>query len=231
MSKSDSWETALLLLLFNNTNVANVGDATGLRGSIVAGSLYLSLHSSDPGEAGDQTTNEVGYTGYARIPVARSGAGFLVAGNQVTLAALAQFGQRTDVGSTEVLYFGLGTSLAGAGFLLYSGPLVGTNTTLPGTGIASSDLITVPGSVYAVNDRLVFFAAGEGTLPAGIAQGTPYFVKTAPGGGTYTLSATQGGATLDITADGGFFVVRLSVITISQNSIPQLSTGTKILED
>lgn len=231
MSKSNAWENALLLLLFNNTNVANVGDATGLRGSSTVGNLYVSLHTADPGEAGDQTTNEISYTGYARVAIARTSGGFTVTGNQASLTAAVQFGQRSDVGSTEALYFGIGTASSGAGVLLYSGPLVGTNTTLPGTGIASSDTITVPGSTYSVNDRLVFFQAGEGTLPAGITQGTAYFVKTAPGGGAYTLSATQGGATLDITADGSFFVVRLSTITVSQNSIPQLNTGTKVIED
>ena len=92
MSKSDSWENGLLLLLFNNTNVANVGDATGLRGSTTAGSLYLSLHTSDPGDAGTQTTNEVdtgAYAGYARVAVARaSGAGgFTVTANSVSPAS------------------------------------------------------------------------------------------------------------------------------------------------
>ena len=55
MSKADSWENSLLQLLFNNVNVANVGDATGLRGSSTAGSLYVSLHTADPGETGAQT--------------------------------------------------------------------------------------------------------------------------------------------------------------------------------
>ncbi len=31
MSKTNTFESDLLLLLFNNTNIANVGDATGLR--------------------------------------------------------------------------------------------------------------------------------------------------------------------------------------------------------
>ena len=33
MSKGNTFENDLLLLLFNNTNIANLGDATGLRGS------------------------------------------------------------------------------------------------------------------------------------------------------------------------------------------------------
>lgn len=75
MSKSDAWESALMLLLFNNTNAANIGDATGLRGSTVAGQLFLALHTADPGEAGTQSTNEVGtgaYTGYARVGLNRA---------------------------------------------------------------------------------------------------------------------------------------------------------------
>jgi hypothetical protein len=53
---------AFLLLLLNNTDWANVGDAGGLQNSVTAGSFYLSLHTSSPGEGGDQTTNEIAYT-------------------------------------------------------------------------------------------------------------------------------------------------------------------------
>ena len=120
MSKSNSWENSLLLLLFNNTNVSNVGDATGLRGSSTAGSLYLSLHTADPGEAGDQTTNETSYTSYARVAVARSGAGFTVTGNSVSPAANVDFPACTG-GSATITHFGIGTASSGAGVLLYSG--------------------------------------------------------------------------------------------------------------
>lgn len=119
--KSDSWENALMLLLFNNTNAANIGDATGLRGSSTAGSLYLSLHTADPTEAGDQTTNEIAYTGYARQAVARSGAGFTVTGNSVSLAADQSFGLMTAGAGGTATFFGIGTALSGAGVLLYGG--------------------------------------------------------------------------------------------------------------
>lgn len=120
MSKTNSWENGLLLLLFNNTNFANVGDATGLRGSSTAGSFYVSLHTADPGEAGDQTTNETAYTSYARVAVARSGAGFTVSGNSVSPAANVDFPACT--GSTATItHFGIGTDSSGAGVLLYKG--------------------------------------------------------------------------------------------------------------
>lgn len=122
MSKTNSWENGLLLLLFNNTNFANVGDATGLRGSTTAGSLYFSLHTADPGEAGDQTTNEVTYTSYARVAVARSGAGFTVSGNAASVAANVTFPAGTG-GSGTATNWGLGTASSGAGVLLYKGAI------------------------------------------------------------------------------------------------------------
>lgn len=54
--------TAFLLLYFNNTDWANVGDAGGLQNSATAGSVFLSLHTSSPAEAGNQSTNEISYT-------------------------------------------------------------------------------------------------------------------------------------------------------------------------
>jgi hypothetical protein len=120
--KTNSWENALLALLFNNTDAANIGDATGLRGSSVAGSLYVSLHTSDPGEAGDQTTNEAAYTSYARVAVARSGAGWTVSGNLATNAGAVTFPTATG-GSATCTHVGIGTASSGAGVLLYKGPL------------------------------------------------------------------------------------------------------------
>lgn len=132
MSKSNSWENGLLLLLFNNTNFANVGDATGLRGSSAAGSLYVGLHTADPGEAGDQTTNEITYTSYARVAVARSGAGFTVSGNAVQFAATVSFPAGTG-GSGTATHWSLGTSASGAGVLLYKGAI--TPNIVCGSGV------------------------------------------------------------------------------------------------
>lgn len=121
MSKSNACENSLLLLIFNNTDFATIGDAGGLQNSAAAGSLYLSLHTSDPGEAGSQTTNEIAYTGYARVAVARSSAGFTVSGNAVTLTANADFPEMTAGAGGTVTHFGVGTASSGAGVLLYSG--------------------------------------------------------------------------------------------------------------
>lgn len=132
MSKTNTWENDLLLLMFNNTNSSLHGDATGLRGSSTAGSYYFSLHTADPGEAGDQTTNEIGYTSYARVAVARSGAGFTVTGNAVATAAAVTFPAGTG-GSGTATHFGIGCSSSGAGKLLYKGAL--TPNVVCGSGV------------------------------------------------------------------------------------------------
>lgn len=122
MSKTNGYENSLLLLVFNNTNIASVGDGTGLRGSSTAGSLYVSLHTGDPGEAGDQTTNECAYTSYARVAVARSGAGWTVTADSVSPAAAISFPAATG-GTETATHFGVGTDSSGAGVLLYKGSI------------------------------------------------------------------------------------------------------------
>src|SRR5262245_64649545 len=79
MSATNALENGLLSLLFENANYANVGDATGLRGSTTAGVFYVSLHTASPGETGSQNTSEAGYTSYARVSVPRSTSGWTVA--------------------------------------------------------------------------------------------------------------------------------------------------------
>jgi len=122
MSKSNASEAALIALLFNNTDFATVGDAGGLQNSATAGSFYISLHTSDPGEAGDQTTNETAYTDYARVAVARSAAGWTCSGSTATNFAQITFPQCGVTGAT-ITHVGIGTESSGAGVLMYSGAL------------------------------------------------------------------------------------------------------------
>jgi hypothetical protein len=124
MSMSNAFETQILNLIFNNTAIANIGDVSGLQPSATAGSLYVSLHTGDPGEAGNQGSNETVYTNYARVAVARSGAGWTVSGNTASNTALVQFAQCGVTGAT-ITYVGIGVSpTAGdTGVLLYSGQL------------------------------------------------------------------------------------------------------------
>lgn len=124
MSATNAFETALLTLYFNNTDHANIGDASGLQNSATAGVFYVSLHTGDPGEAGDQTTSEATYTSYARVSVNRaSGAGgWTVSGNNVSNTSAITFPAATG-GSNTITHFGIGSASSGAGNLFFKGAL------------------------------------------------------------------------------------------------------------
>ena len=122
MTLSDAAENALINLLYNNNNWANVGDATGLRGSASAGSLYISLHTADPGETGTQSTSEAAYTGYARVAVARTAGGFTCTADTASTAAAVTFPACTG-GSATVTLNDNDTTTSSGGNLIASGAL------------------------------------------------------------------------------------------------------------
>lgn len=112
MSKSNYLENQFLANLFNNAALGYASDTT----------FYVALHSSDPGEAGTQDTNEISYTGYARVGVARNSGGFTVSGATVTNTAQVQFPICTG-GTATATHFSIGRLASGAGDIFYKGAL------------------------------------------------------------------------------------------------------------
>lgn len=117
MSKSNAFENDLLELIFNATAIPNLADNAA---SSPLTNLYVSLHTSDPGEAGNQSTNEATYTSYARVAVARTSGGWTVTNNSVSPVANIDFPAATG-GSETITYFGVGSASSGTGVLYYSG--------------------------------------------------------------------------------------------------------------
>ena len=117
MSKGNTFENDLLKLIFNATAIANIADNAA---SSPLTNLYVSLHTADPGETGDQTTSEAAYTSYARVAVARTTGGWTVTNNSVSPVANIDFPAGTG-GSGTATHFGVGTASSGAGKLLYKG--------------------------------------------------------------------------------------------------------------
>lgn len=116
-SKSNALETDVLELIFNGTTITGIADDAA---SSPLTNLYVSLHSADVGEAGNQTTNECSYTSYARVAVARSGSGWTITGNSVSPAAEISFPAATG-GTCTVTHFAIGTAASGTGSVLYYG--------------------------------------------------------------------------------------------------------------
>ena len=163
-----------------------------------ATNLYFSLHNNNPGAGGSQTTNETAYTNYARVAVARTTGGFtttLGSGttlSSVTNAAVINFPACGATGDT-LTHWGLGLSASGAGTLLAYGPIAASGNPVPFTCTsASPGVLTAYGYTPAVNDRVsVYQVPGAELLNTGLTEGTVYFVGTAPGGQTLTLSTTR----------------------------------------
>ena len=141
MGASNAAQLDILKLLFMNTTWAGVGDATGIVGSGVAGNLYVALHTADPTAAGNQTSNEISYTNYARVAVARSSGSWTSSGSsptQVSNSAAVNFPTCGVTGATAT-HFSIGKSSSGAGEILVSGalnsPLAISNNITPSMAI------------------------------------------------------------------------------------------------
>lgn len=222
MPIANAAETDLLNLLMKNIAFANVGNSGGIQPSSVAGSLFVALHTADPGEAGDQTTSEATYTNYARVAVARSGAGWTVAGDQVSNTSLIGFPACGVTGNT-ITHWSVGLVTSGASEILFYGALSAL-TPEAFTALASSDVVTSPNMSFAVNDNVTFYAREGGSLPGGITEGVVYFIKTASGS-SYTISTTLGGSTLDITSDGAGLLQKVVPLIVNNGITPQFSAG------
>lgn len=125
MSATNAVAKAILSLYFENVDHTGIGDAGGLLKSVADGSFFISLHTADPGETGDQTTNEATYTSYARVTVARGIAKWTAAvADPATVKndAVITFPAATG-GSDTITHFGIGLNASAAGTLLFSGPL------------------------------------------------------------------------------------------------------------
>ena len=120
MSKSNAFETDLLGLIFNGTAIASLADNAS---ASPLTNLYLALHTAGPGEAGNQSTSEVSYTGYSRVAVARTSGGWTVTGNSVSPVAAIEFGEMTGGTGGTVTHASIGTASTGTGKILYSGAL------------------------------------------------------------------------------------------------------------
>ncbi len=182
-SLSNAAQTALWQYLFNNMPWA-----------ALTGTLYVSLHTQNPGEAGAQSTYETTYSNYVRVAVPASAGTLLVSQNNPVKVQNIQTVSFPACGPTgDVLtYWGLGLSAASPGTLVTSGPLVTSAGAYGFTG--SGSLIYAPQLPGILPNALVmFYAVGPGSLlPGGIVEGTLYYVGTTINGGAggFTLSTT-----------------------------------------
>lgn len=121
-NKGTTFDNDLLKLVFQAAAIALLADNAA---STPLTNLYAALHTADPTVGNNQTSSEAAYTSYARVPIARSAAGFTVTGNSVSPAAAITFPTATGGAETET-FMSIGTAASGSGKLLYVGPILPT---------------------------------------------------------------------------------------------------------
>jgi hypothetical protein len=120
MGKSNTSSQNLLKLIFQAVNFALIADNTA---TTPLTQLFVALHTADPGVGGSQTTNEIAYTGYARVAVNRTAAAWPLTGQSISPAATIGFPPGTG-GSGTAMFFSIGTTAGAAGVILYSGAIM-----------------------------------------------------------------------------------------------------------
>jgi hypothetical protein len=218
----DTTRNDLLKLYFNATAIANIADNAA---SAPLTNLYFGLHSAWPGSAGNQTTSEISYTGYARVAVARTSGGFTVTANAVSPVATVAFGQCT-AGSATAMFATIGTASSGTGKIIGIATIGGASQI---ASAATSDTITAYTHGLTTDDRLVFYPGYNVTLPTGITEGTVYFIRaTGLTSDAFTISTTSGGAAVDVTGAAGAIFQKVTpvAITSAPATTPQLTTAT-----
>lgn len=129
MPKGSTFCNDLLKLILNASAIANIADNAG---SSPLTNIYLSLHTADPTAGGSQTSNEISYTGYARVAVARTSGGWTITGNVATPASPVTFGTMTGGTGGTVTHIAVGTASSGAGKILWCGAVVSSISVVNG---------------------------------------------------------------------------------------------------
>jgi hypothetical protein len=174
-------------------------------------------------EAG--TVTETTYGSYARTAVTSGAPGAGQNGRQVSNSAKVTFPKKTDAGSVTLIAMAF-YDAAAAGNCLGVVPLDGADQKFFVAADVAGDLLTSPAHGLVADQRVRFESMPGGTLPAGLAADTTYWVIA--GGLTadaFKVSTTQGGGAVDITAVGAGVVKRLTPVVINQNDTPEFDIG------
>lgn len=160
---------------------------------------HIGVHTlTDPGTGTTANAGEAtgGSPAYARVAVVWGG---------------AATGQKSNTGALTI-----DVPAGTYGFLTFWNALTGNTTNYRGyaplngtprgffsvdTTLTNDQLLSV-GHGLADGDRVMLFNVFAETLPTGVAEGTIYFVVNSATN-TFKVSATSGGAAVDITAVGG----------------------------
>jgi hypothetical protein len=85
--------------------------------------LWLSLHTADPGDTGNQATHEADYEGYERVPIGKGEAGWVLFGRTSVNRYTIRFPEVQRRYKPPLTHIGIGFFPVEPGKLLHAGPL------------------------------------------------------------------------------------------------------------
>ena len=189
---------------------------TGGLGNVIT---FVSLHTGDPGAAGANEQSLTGSPAYARKGVTW---GTAAAGRRSNSAAIT-----FDVPATTIFAVGFWSAVTAG---TYYGYALINPTLVAGFGVAlADDTITSPGHGLANGDRVQVFNTLADTIPAGLVEGTFYFVVGATAD-TFQVSTTLGGAAVDVTAGNELAWQKVTPDVYGSQGTVVLSIGALVLD-
>lgn len=182
-------------------------------------------------EAG--TVTETTYAGYARQAITFGVPAASLGGRQTQAGAIT-FPAKSDAGSATIIAVGIYDALTAGNLLdvimLFDGsPLAA----IVNTSDVAGNTIQSPAHALTTNDQVRFEQfPGDTPVPAGLSENTTYFViATGLTADVFSVSATQGGAAIDITAAGRALVMKVVPVTVNQNDAPTFAANKLALTD
>jgi hypothetical protein len=182
-------------------------------------------------EAG--TVTETAYGGYARQAITFGAPGAGTPGRKIDAGVLT-YPAKSDAGSVTVIAFGCYDALTVGNltdviYLFDGSPLAAL---VRDADVANNDILSPTHGLVADTQVRVEQFPGSPTLPPPLAEDTTYWViATGLTADIYRLSATQGGAAIDITDEGRMLVHRLAPVIINQNDAPTFAANKLSLGD
>lgn len=215
MSLVDATELAIINELFGGAAFA--ADAT----------LYAALFTTVGADDGSGFV-EANYAGYARVSKTNDATNFPSANPKLNGTAVG-FPAATGAQAGQVK--GLGWYTASSGGTLRAWSWLCDQVVPMAIAIAASDLIWAPGHAFINDTKVIVWAPAGVTLPTGLVAGTEYYVIGASGN-SFQLSATLGGAAINITADGAMSIARSRFTTVGIGDTPSVAiSGWSHLQD
>lgn len=213
---------------FNDT--AKNAALDGLDESIAAGIKFVGIFTaSDPGTGTTFSGTEAsgGTPAYARQSVTFGAAASGQKSNTNAITFDVPAGTYGFVG-----YFNTVTGNVAGNYLGY-GPINGTVkgfATVDSAGV-TSNLIQSNAHGLVANDRVMVYNVFAESLPAGLTEGTIYFViSTGLTTDLFSVSTTQGGAAVDITGQGEMYFQKVIPEVFASQGQITIAAGQLVLD-